>query len=69
MTEHKGRNARRVGGGLNAHWQLLDRTPKGRGDDRGGWPRTCSAVPAATILRSGCSATPYAASVSESCGP
>jgi predicted dithiol-disulfide oxidoreductase (DUF899 family) len=24
---------------LNATWQLLDRTPKGRGDDPEGWPR------------------------------
>ena len=24
---------------LNATWQLLDRTPKGRGDDPPGWPR------------------------------
>src|SRR5437763_1693206 len=24
---------------LNATWQLLDRTPKGRGDDPDGWPR------------------------------
>jgi predicted dithiol-disulfide oxidoreductase (DUF899 family) len=24
---------------LNATWQLLDRTPKGRGDDPAGWPR------------------------------
>ena len=24
---------------LNATWQLLDRTPKGRGDDFDGWPR------------------------------
>jgi predicted dithiol-disulfide oxidoreductase (DUF899 family) len=24
---------------LNATWQLLDRTPKGRGDDPRGWPR------------------------------
>jgi predicted dithiol-disulfide oxidoreductase (DUF899 family) len=24
---------------LNATWQLLDRTPKGRGDDPKGWPR------------------------------
>jgi predicted dithiol-disulfide oxidoreductase (DUF899 family) len=39
MTEHKGTNARRVGGGPHAHGQLLDRTPKGRGDDRRGWPR------------------------------
>jgi predicted dithiol-disulfide oxidoreductase (DUF899 family) len=24
---------------LNATWQLLDRTPKGRGGDPAGWPR------------------------------
>ena len=24
---------------LSATWQLLDRTPKGRGDDPEGWPR------------------------------
>jgi len=24
---------------LNATWQLLDRSPKGRGDDPPGWPR------------------------------
>jgi predicted dithiol-disulfide oxidoreductase (DUF899 family) len=24
---------------LNATWQLLDRTPKGRGEDPEGWPR------------------------------
>src|SRR5438552_1526875 len=24
---------------LNATWQLLDRTPRGRGDDPEGWPR------------------------------
>jgi predicted dithiol-disulfide oxidoreductase (DUF899 family) len=24
---------------LHATWQMLDRTPKGRGDDPQGWPR------------------------------
>jgi predicted dithiol-disulfide oxidoreductase (DUF899 family) len=31
---------------LSATWQLLDRTPKGRGDDPEGWPRRHDEYPA-----------------------
>ena len=39
MTEHKGGTRDRGTDVLSATWQLLDRTPKGRGDDPDGWPR------------------------------